>query len=90
MQQLISQSVRVAKALIKMGIAVLGVSRNRMTDGRQMSADLMTAPGNQMHLQQCQSVSGFYRHIFCPDQLGIEVSLAFDMLTWLRISSFFR
>ena len=52
MEKLVFQSVFFPEAAVKLRIPVFRISRKRMTDAREMAADLMALSGHQLNLQQ--------------------------------------
>ena len=58
MEKLVFQSVFFPEAAVKLRIPVFRISRKRMTDAREMAADLMALSGHQLNLQQRTASSG--------------------------------
>lgn len=77
MEKLAFQSVFFPEAAVKLRIPVFRISRKRMTDAREMAADLMALSGHQLNLQQRTASSGTERPVcgFYVNSISLLLSL---------------
>lgn len=77
MEKLVFQSVFFPEAAVKLRIPVFRISRKRMTDAREMAADLMALSGHQLNLQQRTASSGTERPVcgFYVNSISLLLSL---------------